>query len=150
MTDKCDPGSGSCSSCGSGSAQNPPHKSGPSRQELDDELKIQSRLDQIKNKIVVLSGKGGVGKSTVAVNLASALADSGKKVGLLDVDIHGPSVPKMLGMEARPVEAAENTIQPVETLWNLKMMSIGFFLKQMDAVTWRVALYNGRHQTIFA
>ncbi len=60
---------------------------------------IRKRVKQIKHQILVLSGKGGVGKSTVAVNLAMSLALAGKSVGLLDIDIHGPSVPKMLGIE---------------------------------------------------
>ena len=65
---------------------------------------LQARLRQIKHRLIVLSGKGGVGKSTVAANLALALAQAGHTVGLLDVDIHGPSIPKLLGLEGADVE----------------------------------------------
>ena len=66
---------------------------------------LLSRMCLIKHKIMVLSGKGGVGKSTVAVNLATALALAGKRVGILDVDIHGPSVPKLLHLDGRQISA---------------------------------------------
>jgi Mrp family chromosome partitioning ATPase/predicted Fe-Mo cluster-binding NifX family protein len=96
---------------------------------------------QIKHKIMVLSGKGGVGKSTVAVNLATSLAMAGKQVGLLDVDIHGPSVPHMLNIADRPISGNENTLQPVKVSYGkgmLNVMSIGFLLGQKDeAVIWR-------------
>ncbi|MDL2243448.1 Mrp/NBP35 family ATP-binding protein [Bacteroidales bacterium OttesenSCG-928-J19] len=97
-------------------------------------------LPQVKNIIGVFSGKGGVGKSTVAANLAVALAQSGYKVGLLDADIYGPSVPKMFGEEeARPymeeVEGRE-LIVPVEK-FGVKMLSIGFFVNKEDALIWR-------------
>ena len=90
--------------------------------------------------IAVHSGKGGVGKSTVAVNLAVALAQQGKRVGLLDADIHGPSVPKMFHVEdARPVADTVNgrdLIVPVEQ-YGVKMLSIGFFVDVQSAVVWR-------------
>ncbi len=99
---------------------------------------IRQRIKQIKHQILVLSGKGGVGKSTVAVNLAVSLALSGKKVGLLDIDIHGPSIPKILNLEGKAIRAAGDVILPVETLENLKVMSIGFLLRgSSDAVIWR-------------
>jgi len=99
---------------------------------------IRKRVKQIKHQILVLSGKGGVGKSTVAVNLAVSLALAGKKVGLLDIDIHGPSVPKILNLEGKTIQAAGNVILPVEMLENLKVMSIGFLLRaSSDAVIWR-------------
>ena len=69
------------------------------RQLQVEQTQIRNRIQQIKHKILVLSGKGGVGKSTVAANLAMSLALAGKNVGLLDIDIHGPSIPKILGME---------------------------------------------------
>ena len=99
---------------------------------------IRKKLKQIKHQVLVLSGKGGVGKSTVAVNLGMSLALSGKNVGLLDIDIHGPSVPKILGIEKEIVQMEGNTLLPVEMTENLKVMSIGFLLHQSDdAVIWR-------------
>ena len=100
--------------------------------------RIRQKVKRIKHKILILSGKGGVGKSTVAVNLAVSLALSGKSVGLLDIDIHGPSVPKILNLEGKPVQALGDTILPIEMLQNLKVMSIGFLLRgRDDAVIWR-------------
>ena len=99
---------------------------------------IRQRIKRIKHQILVLSGKGGVGKSTVAVNLAVSLALSGKSVGLLDIDIHGPSVPKILNLEGKAVQAVGNTILPIDMVENLKVMSIGFLLRGSDdAVIWR-------------
>ena len=99
---------------------------------------IRQRVKQIKHQILVLSGKGGVGKSTVAVNLAISLSGAGKKVGLLDIDIHGPSIPKILNLETKAVQAIGDTILPVEVTENLKVMSIGFLLRgKDDAVIWR-------------
>lgn len=97
----------------------------------------QQRLMGIKRKVVVLSGKGGVGKSTVAVNLAVSLLAQGMKVGLLDVDVHGPSVPSLLGLDNKAPDVDEHGLLPVE--WNgLKVMSVGFLLgSQDDAVIWR-------------
>ena len=99
---------------------------------------IRKRVKQIKHQILVLSGKGGVGKSTVAVNLAVSLALAGKKVGLLDIDIHGPSIPKILNLEGKAVQAVGDTILPIDMVENLKVMSIGFLLRgSNDAVIWR-------------
>ena len=99
---------------------------------------IRQKLKRIKHQILVLSGKGGVGKSTVAVNLAVSLALSGKSVGLLDIDIHGPSVPKILNLEEKAIQAIGDTILPVQMIENLKVMSIGFLLRgKDDAVIWR-------------
>jgi len=99
---------------------------------------IRKRVKQIKHQILVLSGKGGVGKSTVAVNLAMSLALAGKSVGLLDIDIHGPSIPKILDLEKEAVRIIGDTILPVEMRRNLKVMSIGFLLRGSDdAVIWR-------------
>ena len=98
---------------------------------------LQSRLCRIGRKIVVLSGKGGVGKSTVAVNFASALMMAGKRVGLLDVDIHGPSIPTMLGTRKTDSPGQRGGALPVD-MDGMKVMSIGFLLKsQDDAVIWR-------------
>lgn len=99
---------------------------------------INQRLKHIKHRILVLSGKGGVGKSTVATNLAVWLSLAGKSVGLLDIDIHGPSIPKILNLERKTVLALEGIILPIEMGENLKIMSIGFLLRNSDdAVIWR-------------
>lgn len=105
---------------------------------------LKERMDRIKHKIIVLSGKGGVGKSTVAANLAISLVAAGRAVGLLDVDIHGPSVPKILNLEEHSIQMAGDTIFPVEFGENLKVMSIGFLLRSdKDAVIWRGPLKMG-------
>jgi len=103
-----------------------------------EELMLQGRMENIGRKLLVLSGKGGVGKSTVAANLAAALARAGKRVGLLDVDVHGPSIPKLMGLEGRPVEIAGEELVPVKVSDNLSVMSIGFLLSSgKDPVIWR-------------
>jgi ATP-binding protein involved in chromosome partitioning len=108
------------------------------RQMEAEQAQIRQRMTQIKHKILVLSGKGGVGKSTVAVNLAISLSVAGKPTGLLDIDIHGPSVPKILNLEGRTVQAMANAILPLEAGKDLKVMSIGFLLPSTDdAVIWR-------------
>ncbi len=99
---------------------------------------INENLAHIKHKVLVLSGKGGVGKSTIAANLAVSLSLSNKNVGLLDIDIHGPSIPKILNLEGRSIQVLDETILPVEIDRNLKVMSIGFLLRGSDdAVIWR-------------
>ena len=99
---------------------------------------LASRLSHVKRRILVLSGKGGVGKSTVAANLALTLASAGKQVGLLDVDIHGPSVPKLLSLEDHAISGTGNSLLPVAFNSHLKVMSIGFVLRNRDdAVIWR-------------
>jgi len=99
---------------------------------------IVRRLKTIDRVILVLSGKGGVGKSTVAVNIAAALAHAGKFVGLLDIDVHGPSVPRLLNLRGAQVVSDGVSISPVEYAPNLKVMSIGFMMKSdNDAVIWR-------------
>lgn len=104
------------------------------------ETKPVKILPQVKNIIAVSSGKGGVGKSTIAVNLAIALAQKGYKVGLLDADIFGPSLPKMFHEEdARPYlekVGDKEMITPVDK-WGVKMLSIGFFVNKEDAIVWR-------------
>ena len=102
--------------------------------------KKDTLLPQVKNIIAVASGKGGVGKSTVAVNLATTFAKKGYGVGLIDADIFGPSVPKMMNAEdARPYgekREGKDLIVPVVN-YGVKMLSIGFFVDQNDAVIWR-------------
>jgi len=94
-------------------------------------------MRRVKHRILVLSGKGGVGKSTVAVNLAVAMARAGKKVGLFDADIHGPSIPTMMGLEGAHAQGGLGAIEPIVS-GGVKVISIGFFLdKNDDAVIWR-------------
>jgi len=99
---------------------------------------LSERMGRIGRKILVLSGKGGVGKSTVAANLALTLAGEGRRVGLLDADIHGPSIPKLLGLEERGLSDAGGVLSPVVFDRRLKVMSIGFLLRNRDqAIIWR-------------
>jgi Mrp family chromosome partitioning ATPase len=126
-----------CGECREKDCSAKARRANESEKDFADRRAIQRRLCRIKHKIVVLSGKGGVGKSTVAVNLAAALSLGGRRVGLLDVDIHGPSVPKMLNMEDAQLELEGDTILPIE-LGDLKVMSIGFLLRHADdAIIWR-------------
>ncbi len=104
-----------------------------------DEQRLAETLSQIKKKYVILSGKGGVGKSTVAVNLAVGLALKGMKTGLLDTDLHGPSVPKMLGIEHFASSGDDTHLEPaVQYDGLLKIMSVQFLLRNLnDSVIWR-------------
>jgi ATP-binding protein involved in chromosome partitioning len=132
-----------CDSCGDSSCTAKNQQQNESKEEYADRRRLQARLCRINHKIVVLSGKGGVGKSTVAVNLATALALNGLLVGLLDVDIHGPSVPTMLGLENETLKGTEGELHPVE-FGGLKVMSIGFLLKNPDdAIIWRGPMKMG-------
>ncbi len=132
-----------CDSCKEASCSARTRQSGESDQDFEDRRKLQERLCRIRCKILVMSGKGGVGKSTVAVNLAVALRLAGKQVGLLDVDIHGPSIPTMLGLENRSPEGDKGQLFPID-VDGLKVMSLGFFLRHPDeAVIWRGPLKMG-------
>ena len=93
-------------------------------------------LPNVKNIIAVASGKGGVGKSTTAVNLALALAAEGASVGLLDADIYGPSQPMMMGIEGRPESVDGKNMEPMEN-YGIQVMSIGFLVAQDEAMIWR-------------
>lgn len=111
--------------------------------EFEERQALKRRLCRIRHKLLVLSGKGGVGKSTVAVNLAVSLSLSGRRVGLLDIDIHGPSVPRMVGLNGRQVRSTGDALLPVE-LNGLRVMSLGFLLpREEDAVIWRGPLKMG-------
>jgi ATPases involved in chromosome partitioning len=107
--------------------------------------KIRERMDKIGRKILVMSGKGGVGKTTVTVNLANALVDMGATVGILDTDLHGPNVAKMLGCEKAVLGSEDGvTMIPVEPRKGLKVMSLSFALENPDdAVIWRGSMKMG-------
>jgi ATP-binding protein involved in chromosome partitioning len=98
-------------------------------------------LPGVRRVIAVASGKGGVGKSTVAVNLAVALAQSGLAVGLIDADVHGPSLPRMLGASAKP-EVRDGKMVPVPA-WGVACMSIGFLVPEDQAMIWRGPMVMG-------
>ena len=99
---------------------------------------LQARMSGIRRRLFVLSGKGGVGKSTVAVNLAVALARRGRQVGLLDVDVHGPSVPTLLRVPDGRIRLHDDSMLPVEGPAGLKIMSIGYLTTSgNDAIVWR-------------
>jgi ATP-binding protein involved in chromosome partitioning len=110
-------------------------------------------LSNVKNIIAIASGKGGVGKSTVTANLAVALANLGYRVGLLDADIYGPSMPKMFGVEeAKPLLNridGRDLIEPIERL-GVKMLSIGFFVNPNDAVVWRGSMASNALKQLIA
>ena len=132
-----------CSTCSSGQPQGPP-KSGPKG------LPPKAKID-VKHVILVLSGKGGVGKSTVSVNLAFALANHGKNVGLLDLDFHGPSIPKMLGIEDQRPTVLAHAIEPVHMTGNLAVMSMAFLLPDTSSpVIWRGPMKMGAIQQFLA
>jgi len=105
----------------------------------------QQLLPGVKNIIAVASGKGGVGKSTVSVNLAVALAQAGASVGLLDADITGPNIPMMLGVEGQPTASATNKIVPLER-HGVKCISIQFFVPEGQPIVWRGPLIGGAIQ----
>ena len=128
-----------CQTCGDSSCSAQARR--PGDEDYRDRQRLLARMCRVEHKVLVLSGKGGVGKSTVAVNLATALALAGKRVGLLDVDIHGPSVPKLLGLEGSELSGTDGAILPVRIpcgAGELSVMSIGFLLRERDdAVIWR-------------
>jgi len=107
-------------------------------QEYTESQPLRERMGRIRHKVMVLSGKGGVGKSTVAVNLAVALAMEGKRIGILDLDFHGPSIPKLLRLEGERPRTVGHEILPVVFAHGIQVMSMGFLLPGEDsAVIWR-------------
>lgn len=106
-----------------------------------DNKQKEAVLPGVRNTIAVASGKGGVGKSTVAVNLAVALAKDGAQVGLVDADVYGPSIPLMMGLTGRP-QVKNQRLQPMEK-YGVKVMSIGFLVDPMQAVIWRGPMASG-------
>ena len=110
-------------------------------------LRMTRLAEDIGNKILVLSGKGGVGKSTVATGLALSLARQGKKVGILDIDITGPNIPKMLGIEDTELHVEDNQIHPADGPSGVKVMSMAFLLEDPDKpVIWRGPIKLGAIQ----
>ena len=107
------------------------------QQASEEQRKLKDRMGKIKHKIAVISGKGGVGKSTITVNLAVAFAQKGYKVGVLDADIHGPSVPRLLGLEGQRVKTGPPGAFPVDGPLGIKVMSIDFFLPEEAPTIWR-------------
>ena len=129
-----------------GSIENADSKAADRAGEKEDmSVSAKENLARVKHKLVVMSGKGGVGKSTVAVNLALSLAKRGYAVGLLDADMHGPSVPKMLGLPNLPLSATEDgRITPAIVSPNMKVISIALLLRDRDSpIIWRGPLKMG-------
>ncbi|MGC9324806.1 MAG: iron-sulfur cluster carrier protein MrpORP [Desulfomonilia bacterium] len=132
------------SGCGSKGCPSGPQQSEREKKASEQDAMLKDRLTKIRHKIMVLSGKGGVGKSTVAANIAVALAMEGKQVGLLDIDFHGPSIPTLLNLEGKRIGHDGESIIPIEFAQNLKVMSLGFLLNEPDeAVIWRGPLKMG-------
>ncbi len=132
-----------CDACGNKECSAASRRGDENDREFAERRRLESRLCRIRRKIVVLSGKGGVGKSTVAVNLAAALQAAGRRVGLLDIDIHGPSVPTMLGLEGMTLDNGPEGLLPADA-GGIAVMSLGFLLPDPDeAVIWRGPLKMG-------
>ena len=110
----------------------------PKQVQAQQDAAVKSSLDKIKNKIIVMSGKGGVGKSSTSVNLSIALSKKGHNVGLMDVDLHGPDVPRMLGLDGMPEINSNHKLNPMRFSDNLKAISIEAFTQgKDDAIIWR-------------
>ena len=122
------------------------------KQMIEQEIKLSRNLGQIKYKIAVMSGKGGVGKSTVAANLAETFQKLGYSTGILDADIHGPNIPKMLGLEGEDLFINENrNMVPVEAPSSLKVMSMAFMLDSIDTpIIWRGPQKSGSIKQLIA
>ena len=97
---------------------------------LEQQTTLRTRMSKIKHKIAIISGKGGVGKSTVAVNIAAVFAKAGKRVGILDADVHGPSVPRLLGLAGKQVKVGPPGAFPVLGPLGMKVVSMDFFLPE--------------------
>lgn len=131
MTENCDM---NYKSCGQKESGNNPEK------KVEDNLdeKLKQNMSQIQHKILVLSNKGGVGKSSIAVNLACSLSEKGFKVGILDADLHGPSVATMLGFEGKKLQGSSEGIIPMRISPNLIAISMAFLIETSDVpLIWR-------------
>jgi ATP-binding protein involved in chromosome partitioning len=107
-------------------------------EQIEQDKRLKDNLKRIKNKLIIISGKGGVGKTTVSVNLAYALAKKGLNVGIMDVDLHGPNIAKMLGIEGKHLTGGESGLEPCHVLPNLKAVSISLLVEnQDDPIIWR-------------
>jgi len=127
-----------CKTCDSATCSAKEQREDESLDQFLERQALEERLCKIGHKILVLSGKGGVGKSTVAANLAVSFATEGFPTGLLDIDLHGPSIPKLLHLERHTLEVRGNGMEPVAVGDDLKVISIGFLLRHADdAVIWR-------------
>ncbi len=110
----------------------------PKQAQTEQDAAVKSSLDKIKNKIIVMSGKGGVGKTSTSINLSIALSQKGHNVGIMDVDLHGPDVPRMLGLDGMPEVNANRKLNPMRFSNNLKAISIEAFTPgKDDAIIWR-------------
>ena len=110
----------------------------PKRVQAEQDAAVESSLGKIKNKLIVMSGKGGVGKTSTSVNLSIALAKKGHNVGIMDVDLHGPDVPRMLGLSGMPEVNQNRKLNPMSFSENLKAISIESFTPgRDDAIIWR-------------
>jgi len=120
------------------------------KEQTEQDASVDRSLKKIKNKLIVLSGKGGVGKTSVSVNLAIALANKGFNVGVMDVDLHGPDVPRMLGLKGMLGMSKNNKLDPMKYSNNLKVVSIeSLIASKDDAIIWRGPLkYSAIRQFI--
>jgi ATP-binding protein involved in chromosome partitioning len=141
---KCEPTS-DCQSCSQADRCSEEEK------KAHQEEMLREKLFHIKHRIMVMSGKGGVGKSTVAANLAVNLARRGYQVGILDADLHGPNIPKMLGVDQERPRGSAQGMLPIQVSPNLKAFSMGFLLPNGDSpVVWRGPLKHGAFKQFLA
>jgi ATP-binding protein involved in chromosome partitioning len=141
---KCEP-SRDCQSCSQA------NRCSEEEKKAHQEEMLREKLFHIEHRIMVMSGKGGVGKSTVATNLAVALARRGYQVGILDADVHGPNIPKMLGVDQERPQGTAQGMLPIQAYPNLKAFSMGFLLPNVDSpVVWRGPLKHGAFKQFLA
>lgn len=130
-SEKCNQGT-SCGTCDQDTTCSDEEK------EAHERAHLEATMAMVKYKFMVLSGKGGVGKTSVAVNLAVTLAREGFQVGIMDADIHGPNIPKMMGVEGKRLVGNQDGLLPIPTASGVKVMSIAFLLSNKDdAIIWR-------------